>query len=477
MEPQDRRAEWRFRGAALLILILAAGLRLACLDTEFWFDEVWSREFADAAQQPWEILLGPDHHHDNNHKLNTLILWLTPGHWPFWAQRLHSFLAGLAIVALGMSWARPKGRVAALLAGLLLACSFWQVLHSCEARGYALAGALALAAVLLQERLLGHTGGWRLPVFWIVCLLGVLAHLLFTHVLLGLGVWALLQTRQRGAGSAEQGRLLGRLFAIPLSACLVLYLVDVRWMVIGGPPAVDPRVIGTLLTLGWGLPEQTLLPWWLALAVALLVLVVGCRLVPGPQRGFLVTTILLAPALTLALQPPILFERYFYISYLFWLMTLALVLARCRDSRLGALCVLMFTISTVVLSCLQIVDYWRWERGAMRRLAGHWSRTAASTIEVSSDSDWRTTKLMHFYFKTQGLLEVEVKYIPAAEVGRRWPAWLLLQGPRGSEPGRQERVVAGRRYRLDAAFPVGVPANAGWGWLVYKLVDHEANPK
>lgn len=475
MGPQDRRAELAFRAAAVLVMLLAAGLRLACLDTEFWFDEIWSREFADTAQQPWEIWLGPQHHHDNNHKLNTLILWLTPGRWPFWAQRLHSFLAGLAIVALGMMWARPMGRWAAFLAGLFLACNFWQVLHSCEARGYAMAGALALAAVLLQDGLLRRPGGWRLPTFWLVCVLGVSAHLLYTHVLLGLGVWAILETRQRRSGLVEQWRLLLRLFGVPLAACLLLYLVDVRWMVIGGPPAVDPQVIGTLLSLGWGLAEPATLRWWAALALAMLVLALGCRLVSGPQRGFLITTILVAPALTLALQPPILFERYFYISYLFWLIVQALVLARLTASGNGTECVLMIMLLYVVMSCAQAMDLRRLDRGAMRRLADHWSNPAVPTLAVTSDSDWRTSRLMDFYFRTQGILSKEVMYIPAAEAGRRRPVWILLQWPRAAAPGQQELVVAGRRYRLDAAFPVGVPANAGWGWLVYRITDEETN--
>src|SRR6516162_379999 len=78
------------------LLALAALLRLGALRAEFWFDEIWSWEFARGAGSGWEIFAGAHHHHDNNHKLNTLFLWLCPDGMAWWGYRLHSFVAGLA---------------------------------------------------------------------------------------------------------------------------------------------------------------------------------------------------------------------------------------------------------------------------------------------------------------------------------------------------------------------------------------------
>ena len=60
------------------IVVLALFLRAVCLSAELWLDEVWSWEFAHTAATPWEIFMGPNHHHDNNHKLNTLYLFFIP---------------------------------------------------------------------------------------------------------------------------------------------------------------------------------------------------------------------------------------------------------------------------------------------------------------------------------------------------------------------------------------------------------------
>src|SRR5690348_2096975 len=78
----------------ILSLLLAMALRLGAMDAEFWFDEIWSWEFARAAASPWQVFAGANQHHDNNHKLNTLYLWFCPATSGWWVYRLHSFLAG-----------------------------------------------------------------------------------------------------------------------------------------------------------------------------------------------------------------------------------------------------------------------------------------------------------------------------------------------------------------------------------------------
>src|SRR6516165_5344836 len=65
---------------ALFVAIGALAMlpRLAAMQTEFWFDETWSWEFARTAASPLQVFVGADQHHDNNHKLNTLYLWFCP---------------------------------------------------------------------------------------------------------------------------------------------------------------------------------------------------------------------------------------------------------------------------------------------------------------------------------------------------------------------------------------------------------------
>lgn len=459
---------------------MAAGLRLAILNTEFWFDEVWSREWADRAETPWEIFIGPDHHHDNNHKLNTLFLWLLPADWPLWTQRLHSLTAGLVVVVLAMIWLRPKGWQPALLAGLLLAGNFWQVLHATEARGYALAGAWTLAGVLLLEAWLQYPGTLRLIAFWLVCLLGLLSHLLFAHVLLGLGIWSILHLRTVEATSHGQLRWLLRLWSVPLAASVLLYWFDVRHLVIGGPPHLDPHVLGRLMSVGLGVPVTAAgsAPWgWLlALVLILLVTAAAWPALTVPQQGFFTTVCFFAPLLTLALKPPILFERYFFLSYTCWLLLLALVLAQLARSRWGKWTVTIFMTSQMLFSAVQVREVYQHDRGAMGRLRDFWSKAAvAAPITVSSNSDFRTSRLLEFCRRVEPGKWPEVRYVPAAEIQISPPSWLLLEWPAGSPAEPMDLKVADQRYRLAAAFPVGVPAHAGWGWLVYRRVEKDSD--
>ena len=172
------------------IVALAALLRSVCLSAELWLDEIWSWEFARAAATPWEIFLGPNHHHDNNHKLNTLYLFFIPDSWSFAFYRLHSLVAGVAAVLLAYRAASRRGNLEGLFAALLVAVNYWFVLCAAEARGYALALAFALAAFDGLQRYLRDGSRWYLAQFQIAVILGFLAHLTFLYVYLALAVWS-----------------------------------------------------------------------------------------------------------------------------------------------------------------------------------------------------------------------------------------------------------------------------------------------
>src|SRR4051812_34384045 len=124
------------RALILTTLVLALLLRVVCLDAEFWLDEIWS---AGLARQAGSLAGVFAVRHDNNHHLNTAWLRLLPEDvWPGW-YRLHSLLAGLASVLLAARIGSRWGKTASVIAAWLVACNYWLVLASSEARGYALA--------------------------------------------------------------------------------------------------------------------------------------------------------------------------------------------------------------------------------------------------------------------------------------------------------------------------------------------------
>ena len=139
--------------ALAALVTLGAALRVALARGDLWLDELWSLSFARQITWPWEVLTVI--HHDNNHPLNTLALFLTvkpagahaapvvyrllaAGRWH--RDDSSALLDGVAQTTI------PLARTRAWIAATLCACSFLAVVYSSEARGYALAALFAVLA-------------------------------------------------------------------------------------------------------------------------------------------------------------------------------------------------------------------------------------------------------------------------------------------------------------------------------------------
>jgi len=84
------------------LVTLGAALRVALARGDLWLDELWSLSFARQITWPWEVLTAL--HHDNNHPLNTLALFLTVklagAHAAPVVYRLLPLAAGIAAIPL-----------------------------------------------------------------------------------------------------------------------------------------------------------------------------------------------------------------------------------------------------------------------------------------------------------------------------------------------------------------------------------------
>ena len=92
-----------YRPALFLIILVASLLRLAGIFDDFWLDEIWSWRFARDAHSASEILLGPAFHHDNNHVLNTMFLYVLGDRQNWCVYRLLSLATGTGIVLIAGS--------------------------------------------------------------------------------------------------------------------------------------------------------------------------------------------------------------------------------------------------------------------------------------------------------------------------------------------------------------------------------------
>src|SRR5688572_10512453 len=190
----------RTYGLLIGVMLIASVLRILVLDNELFVDEVWSLVGSYRAHTLLNIL---DRRHDNNHLLNTAVLWWIGPHAQSWLYRLHSVAASIASVPLGwfagaaladLLGLEPRQRQlgALVTAALMSGCSLLVSLGT-EARGYSLAIAFSLLALLALLRG-ARDARWFWPSIWNAAIpLALLAHLTSVYLLMAALAWEALR--------------------------------------------------------------------------------------------------------------------------------------------------------------------------------------------------------------------------------------------------------------------------------------------
>ena len=223
---------WPVLAMIVACLWLAAFLRIWAATDEFWMDEIWSLfDFAGDANSPLDIFRA---HHDNNHYLVTLWMYLlgpNQGNWVLY--RVPSILAGIGTVLLaaviGAAGDRGDARGHDSYRRIIRA----DLLFLRSAR-------LCVGGLLLLGRDVGHgslssTRSLSANVLFVVAtILGVLSHLTFVEVYFALVAWSCIGCWKISTTPRDALWLLARLHVVPFGVFALLYMVDVRWMKIGG---------------------------------------------------------------------------------------------------------------------------------------------------------------------------------------------------------------------------------------------------
>src|SRR5574337_2175890 len=113
---------WRYAATAVLLVAAAAVIRLAASRGDLWLDEIWSCLGAWDARTALELYTCFPA--DNNHILNTLLLYWIGPHAGIAIYRLPAVLAGVATVGLAIWLGLRRNRPAGLFAGVLTGSSF-----------------------------------------------------------------------------------------------------------------------------------------------------------------------------------------------------------------------------------------------------------------------------------------------------------------------------------------------------------------
>jgi hypothetical protein len=453
---------------AWLIGVLAAVVfggveRLACLDGEFTLDEIWSSELARDGQ----LFLW----HDNNHHLNTLWLSLLPtGIWWGW-YRAPAVVAGLASIVFAARIGRRWGEAEAVVAAWLVATCPWLVVAGAEARGYALAVCFALLAFDALWSYLDTGARGALALFWLATIIGFLSHLTFYHCYAGLAVWSARRCARQRRSSADEVRRMVTIHGVPALFVAALYLVCIRGMGVGGGPLIPKdTMLARLIALGLGDPlEGTRL---LMTVVAGVLLLAGLWLLWRAANDvwlFFLTTVVVSPGLFLLLRRDrFVYERYLLISFVFFLLLLAVVLGqlwrRRGTFRMVGLALLTFFLAGNAWIVSSVVQSGRGE--FHEALAWVLENDPTTVVGVTSDHDFQVEKFVKFYAPYLAP-DRQVVYLDKDTLPAGGTAWLLtFQFDYPLPPDELKRDAWGNTYELVKAFPV--PNAWAWGWYVYK---------
>jgi hypothetical protein len=465
-------------GFAILVLavVCAALVRVLAAHNDLWLDEIWSLQLARSVGSPLEILTRL--HLDNNHCLNTWLMYLMRNSGSDWVYRVPALIAGIGTVILaGLIGRRIAGGMrGALTAVLLTGGSYLLIQYSSEARGYALAGAFALGAWFVALRGLDDRK-WIWPVlFWCAVILGLLSHATFiAQAYCGLLVWSLSRmARSRGSWRRISSPA-ARWHAVPLLAILLFYLTYLRHLEIGGGPRFTwYYVLGRLSAFTLGLPAGASASIAATLAVAALIAIglVTLRRERSDLWLLYAANCLIFPAaLLLVRQPERLFERYFFVSAVFFVMLTAQLLALWvqRGGAWRTLAVLLLA-AMLAGSAVHTVRLLRLGRGqyaaALRYVYDH-SAPGESVITVASDHDFRNRMVIDYYGKKLPA-DKSIVYVSGKELPQAGAEWLILHSRDEAKP-KENAISAGGHgpFRFQQAYPYA--AMSGFNWFVYKL--------
>ena len=454
-----------------IVLVLAAtGLRVASAMNPLWLDEIWTLQLLERISSPLEIVTGI--HHDNNHYLNSLGLFLTGSDRAWLIYRLPAIAAGVLTVLAGGWVTRSHGRGTQLVVMFLLSSSYLLIHYGSEARGYATA---ILAALLVYATLQGYQESrqWYRPVAFASCvMLGLLSHLMFVHVYVAAICWSLTVILTQPISGKRMVAELAKLHAAPLALLGLLYWTDIRHLELGGGPAYSlvPLVLqASSLSLGGPLSG------WLAWSAGLLLLAgtaFGLTRVKRLARDevmFLVIVILSPILQIVATRPPFMFVRYFLFAIVFALLlagcSLAALARRGNLGRVTCAALLLLYAAGNMLHYGRLLEHGRGQYLAALEFMA--SEDPADCLTVSGDHNHGIRTLLHFYADYLRQPRRVVYYEPD-----HWPAegpgWLILHqyGDRTDNPYDDEYVVDGHRFRRQRIFETAILS--GWRWHCYQ---------
>ncbi len=450
-------------------VIISSGLITASATGDLWLDEIWSLNFALNIASAEDII---KIHHDNNHLLNTLYLYIIGNQKNWILYRGLSILTGIASIFL-LGYASFRYSIAEAAALLWLAgFSYPLILYFSEARGYAPAIFFSLASFFIIQDYQQEKKLWKIILFRFSAMLGFLSHLTFLYTFVSLILWSFIHEIKSEKSYLAVCREMIKCYAVPIIFIMLLYYLHIRYIVLGGGPIYKIQdVIYETLNMATGIYESGL-PDFFGMIVACIILIFGMVILykeKSESAVFFLSVLLPVPGIILVFRPPkYLYFRYFIICFPFFYMLAAHVLAFFYHKfKIGKAVYAFLLILFFILQIQKIGELVTSGRGDYYNAVMYMAENSTGTdITVGSDHDFRNKLLLEFYaaYLPPGK---EIIYSEQSSWLEDKPEWIIMHSQDLSfRPRNKFDTNAGTTYILEQSFRYS--GISGWNWFLYR---------
>jgi hypothetical protein len=468
--PKDRISR---KPAIILAGIIAAGalVRIFAARGDLWLDEIWSINLAQEASSMLGVIT--EIHHDNNNYLNTMFIRLLgPASW-LYAYRIPAVVCGIFTIVLAFWLGRKRSLTEGLTALVLTASSYLLVQYSSEARGYASMLLFALLAFWTLEAFFETKRRWLALLFAVWAVLGFLSHLSFIHAYMALAAWSCWRLFPRGSRWLAYLVDLVICHALPVIALGLIFLVDVRYVRVGGGESLGFGVSyfrAMALTMGIN-TDPDAARFWGSCGIIVICLALflmwrdKCKQWVPLSIGFF-----LGPILLQILTPfHAAYERHFLVGVIFGLLALAHLMSRLwQAAPWGKVAYGVLLAGFLAANGWHVARLLQLGRGDYLGTLNYIAQTTrGEKITIGSDQDFRSRTMVNFY---QPFIKRELSYYNQGEWPKQGPEWFLKQERTGgATPPRFLIDPYGHKYELvRQAFYAGY---SGWSWFVFHKID------
>jgi len=457
------------RVVVVVLVVIAAFVRLAGLGKDLWLDEVWALRAATELTSPWGVFTM---HHEINHHLNTLWLHFLGPSASATLYHLPSYLLGISAVGIAGAIGLRRGSATGVASAAAFALSYEMVLYSTEARGYSGVAFSTLLAFYALEPTLETRGVRWLALYWLACLIGILSHPIYAAFLAAAILWTGWRGYIAGGGVVGVVRELVRVHAVPVMALALLWVIDLRLVVAGGGTPANSFVGVYGSALAWAVAAGRASGVELVCCVLVVaMLAAGIHATRKADAGlalFFAGAIIIFPiALVLVRASDLVYTRHFLIAGVFTLLLFGLTMGRWwTEGRKRS--VLLAAGAFVIVNAFNIATLAKDGRGQYRDAIEYMAAsTPGDSVTIAGDHDFRIGMEMSYYLPRAETIK-RLSYVEQGKWPATGPDWIVTHRESWvtQEPEPQIDIAAGLRYTFDKTFPTA--PLSGLHWYLYR---------